>query len=453
MHGEDGNPLRVSTETWSRISKLSKSRFVDELMSITNMKLGDIDLLRFSTFREGANTYNNVEVTKTSQGALHITTLGGRLMKRPCSEHVITPLDEDLWKQESSQNDTCTKNVRKVPAKCYGLKPAERNILSALSSNIVNPFLELEGNDGEDTDDDGEYLPDLMPIQSSLRQLLTSKGLKLLEDIAVELKEYAPDKWRHLTMSDLFPDMLCDAKVLVAKCTKDEIRIIRTVLEAYTSWAFFNASFTKARNANIITRAFEGTSFVQEITKPRPVRMKTNPDTLRQQCLKLILDRRYPLLTLQVSYASVTNWVRMNDWVIQSKIQLHVKIPRKMAGLSDIQFQLFCYQEFSEERKQLEPRTLDFSHVLTNIRMHICRQRYDFCKMEHFLELCSKRPDILSHSVVEDRADPQNVFTAIRFFSLPVQCYMLSKGYAETAHFIQLIRNWFRACNERDKGR
>ena len=97
----------------------------------------------------------------------------------------------------------------------------------------------------------------------------------------------------------------------------------------------------------------------------------------------------------------------------------------------------------------MEPRTLDFSHVLTNIRMHICRHGYDFCKMEHFLELCSEKQDILSRSVVEDRADPQNVFMAIRFFSLPVQCYMLSKGYAETAHFIQLIRNWFRACNER----
>ena len=48
MHDEDGNPLnrlRVSTETWSRISKLSKSRIVDELMSMTNMELGDIDLL------------------------------------------------------------------------------------------------------------------------------------------------------------------------------------------------------------------------------------------------------------------------------------------------------------------------------------------------------------------------------------------------------------------------
>ena len=93
-------------------------------MTITSLKLSDIDLLRFSTFRQGANTYNNIEVTKTSEGALHITTLGGKLMKRPCSKYVVTTLEEDLWKEDSSQHDTCTKNVRKVPAKCYGLKPA-----------------------------------------------------------------------------------------------------------------------------------------------------------------------------------------------------------------------------------------------------------------------------------------------------------------------------------------
>ena len=88
MHNQDGNPLnrlKVSTDTWSRISKLSKSRIVDELMTITSLKLSDINLLRFSTFRQGANTYSNVEVTKTSQGAL---------MKRPCSKYVITPLEE-----------------------------------------------------------------------------------------------------------------------------------------------------------------------------------------------------------------------------------------------------------------------------------------------------------------------------------------------------------------------
>ena len=86
-------------------------------MTITSLKLGDIDLLRFSTFRQGMNTYNNIEVRKTSAGALHITTLGGKLMKRQCAKYTVTPLEEDLWKEDSSKPVTCTKNVRKVVPK------------------------------------------------------------------------------------------------------------------------------------------------------------------------------------------------------------------------------------------------------------------------------------------------------------------------------------------------
>ena len=100
--------------TWSRISKLSKSRMLDELMT---------------------------------------TILGGKLLKRSCAKYITTPLEEHLWKQDLSKPVTCTKNVRKVVPKSYGLKPAERNILSALPSNIVRPFLDLQGNDGEDTDE------------------------------------------------------------------------------------------------------------------------------------------------------------------------------------------------------------------------------------------------------------------------------------------------------------
>ena len=108
--------------------------------------------------------------------------------------------------------------------------------------------------------------------------------------------------------------MLCDSKVLVAKCTKDEIRIISNGLESYTSRAFFKPLSEKAKNANLVTRAFGGTNFVQEVSKPRPVHMKKDPDTLKKQYLKLILDRSYPILPLQVSYVNVTNWVRMMDW-------------------------------------------------------------------------------------------------------------------------------------------
>ena len=81
--------------------------------------------------------------------------------------------------------------------------------------------------------------------------------------------------------------------------------------------------------------------------------------------------------------------------------------------------------------------------------MHICRTGYDFCKTEHYHQLCHDQPDILSQAVVLHRLDPMNVYTAMRFFGEPVQEWMESKGYNDTAGFIQLVRNWNRACNER----
>ena len=156
-------------------------------------------------------------------------------------------------------------------------------------------------------------------------------------------------------VSDLFPDMLRDSKVLVSKCTKDEIRTIGTVLESYTCRAFFNATFTKAKNANIITRAFEGNNFVQEVSKTRCVCHNKNPETLKQQCLKLLLDRRYPLLPLQVSYANITHLVKRMDWEMKSKIKLRVKIPRKVAGLPNIQFQLFPTQSLVKREINWSP--------------------------------------------------------------------------------------------------
>ena len=82
------------------------------------------------------------------------------------------------------------------------------------------------------------------------------------------------------------------------------------------------------------------------------------------------------------------------------------------------------------------------------MRGHICRHGYDFCKREHYLDLCSERPDILSRSAVEDRIDPQNVFTAVKFFSLEVEDYMRDKQYNQTADFIKITWDWFNACNE-----
>ena len=42
-------------------------------------------------------------------------------------------------------------------SKSYGLKPTERNLLAALPTHIVGPFLDIKGNHGKDPDDDDKW--------------------------------------------------------------------------------------------------------------------------------------------------------------------------------------------------------------------------------------------------------------------------------------------------------
>ena len=122
----------------------------------------------------------------------------------------------------------------------------------------------------------------------------------LLQDIVVELKEYDEAKWTDLTVADLFPDMLLDAKVLMSKCVKEELGVIGIVLHLYTGTAFFSPSFLKAKNVNLISRAFEGTNFVQQVRRRKATPQNKNPCSLVESCTKILLQKSHPILPMQV---------------------------------------------------------------------------------------------------------------------------------------------------------
>ena len=99
---------------------------------------------------------------------------------------------------------------------------------------------------------------------------------------------------------------------------------------------------------------------------------------------------------------------------------------------------MFSYPEKSTERNQLEPRTFDFTHILTNIRNQILTRGFDYCKKQHFEELCIKRPDILSIALVYNKIDTQNAFTAMKMFNYSVELWLKQNGFRETANFARL---------------
>ena len=279
---------------------------MDELKSYNSIKLGDLDLLRYQKLPVGVSTYENIELTEKRNGSIEITSLVGQIFKKPCARFIATPTDPELWEQKIE--DPVARPVR--DKKIFGLKASERNILSTMSADIVAPFLE----DGLiDSDDNEDFLPDLQTIQPQLQQLLSSDNFNLLQDIVVKLKEYNEAKWTDLTVANLFPDMLRDEKVLMSKCINEELGVIGNVLHSYT--AFFSPSFLKAKNANLIARAFEGTNFAQQIRRRKATPQNKNPCSLVEACTKILLQKSHPILPMQVAYTRITNWVSMYCWI------------------------------------------------------------------------------------------------------------------------------------------
>ena len=48
-------------------------------------------------------------------------------------------------------------------------------------------------------------------------------------------------------------------------------------------------------------------------------------------------------------------------------------------------FQLYSFPEYYTMCQQLEPRTLDLTHLLTNLRAHACRSGFEFSDKEAFI--------------------------------------------------------------------
>ena len=150
---------------------------------------------------------------------------------------------------------------------------------------------------------------------------------------------------------------------------------------------------------------------------------------------------------LQVSYALALHKVKIEKWERNCPINLNMMIPL-LGDMGVIEVPIFSYPEFSIEWNQVEFATLDYTHILTNIRGHILKTGYDFCKWEHYTELADNRPDLLSLAFVYDVIDQQNAAMAIRMFDHDIEEYFISKGYTESAHFVYLVCKWHSACDK-----
>ena len=446
FNNSEGFPLTLlglARKSFAHISRLKKEKCINEMCEAVRVRARDKDLLRFRKMLPG-HTYqlNNISACKTNTGKIILQSKGGDKFPQPVLQDFKFDGSNRCWNEHDPQKEQALLDQRHECAtrKQIGLLPEEKNLLAALSANVVND-IEEEVDENLDAEAEEILLRDLIPGASRLQKKLTDSNFNLLSDIREELASFDHRKWSDLTIDTLFPTLLQNPQNLFDNMRKKDLKVVARVLEGYTGRPWYRDSFNKMEIVNMISRAFDAENFLQ----PRTVEdvRKFNPNTLHFLCKKVLMSTNYSTLSLQSSYAKVVHKFNKQKWLKNCRKKLTVTLPNGET------MRLFSYPEYSNVRKQNEFRTLDYSHILNNMRSHIVRKGYEFCGNDGFKKLADKSPHILSRAIVYDNIDTQNVFTSIRFFGEPVENFLRKNNFIDSADFVHVVRDWHNACNMR----
>ena len=168
------------------------------------------------------------------------------------------------------------------------------------------------------------------------------------------------------------------------------------------------------------------------------------PKSLYEIYKKFLTSTNCPKEFLATAVCNIHHMENVEDWERKCKIPIQLNIP----FLKDTHI-IFNYPEYSKERCQLEMRTFDYTHILNNLRYHICNRGFSGVSTKAFVNISEVNYNVLPLAIVEYKLDRQNCVILQRFFSEDVEEILELNGNKSEAEFVKRTRNWYRACDER----
>ena len=177
-----------------------------------------------------------------------------------------------------------------------------------------------------------------------------------------------------------------------------------------------------------------------QLKRPKMKCMKT----LHEICWDEIMIN-VPINVLRVASAEWTFNICFPKWLRKSPVPIQYEVPCDYD-----EYNIFAYPEVNVHRNEIEPRLIDPSHCLTNMRVHATTKSIFNRNCEAFKAVSKYNNSILSAGLVhEPLLDKQSVPFAQQVFSKMVSDAMTTLGYHNEAKLVTHVRNWFDACNER----
>ena len=106
-------------------------------------------------------------------------------------------------------------------------------------------------------------------------------------------------------------------------------------------------------------------------------------------------------------------------WKQNATVPMSIKLPQ-FETIHDA----YSYPEYVSQRRQVECKLIDPTHILTNIRTHICGKGYKFIGKDACLRVSERDDNVLNRAYITELVDKQSAPIALKFFSQQVQAMM-----------------------------
>ena len=430
VKSEDGEPLTCLQHSIqhfrSTMNESDRSALLHELLKYSDVVNDDLKYISGMQFKAGLKKdLDSVRISmkKKVQGKitvkqLYIETLdyNGFQMK-----HIVTSHRKEIWQKYMRQ-----KVIEKPHYECQKLTTSElkemvegtrlhRRILAHMdgevSSEISDSMSDI--NDADYVPEDESEITDIddfdcdqdMSIEPNISTLsTTSEGNSCIQQIIQKLQQIENrHNWKNESV-DTFVRKYLTSKRNMRKLFKYEMDVIHAEILRVFGKSIFNRNDPKdirVQKLYIHLRQMPEMVFVESTDDEN--QHKYQPLKLAQIYRNFVTSSKYPKEYLAAAVCKIHHRQKVAEWEAKSHIPINVNLP-----FIDDTHIIFNYPEFSPIREQVEMRTFDYSHILNNLRFHICNRGFTGVKTEAFVHVSKVNHDVLPLAIVEDKLDRQN---------------------------------------------
>ena len=431
---------QLSKDLWAEANSMKKNEIIEKFVDMT--KHYDHTTERKSVTnligKEDTIIATSVFSTNETFGKVRTVAKGWKVGKKDRTtekdgDHSDIQVDNDIDLQTNDSDDDIRAPADDMP------------------DEVLNPE-QNQDNTGIDNEEDGitNDLYDGNGHPSSTSDIVTAtvqrKHIILTPrdytDILYLLKSLNEKKWSETNSTELASAFKTSSTL--NKFVVKELLAITKFVNIKPEMADRQLRVTKVTKVDLVNQlsnVLADGSQLEKKKKERKKKKKGDFPKLNQLAENALMKKKYPKLSLVISYCESVWSEIVSQWRISSRVNDEIEL----VGLNE-SFCPYYVPEFDEQREKFHVYVYDKTHLGSNLRKALCLDKVHGVSKESWIKVAESDPQILNPTLLEVSEegkilDQMREQLAKTMLSSSVECKMLENGDKNEAEFCAIMRN------------